>query len=836
MLQICWPAHRIPVEIFELIIQHLAHDDMKSMRLANIEFEKKVSRSLFHTSVVPFNTELFDMIDDDTKTSARRARSVRRREERESKGQPLDVPTDKPPAPDSNNLSWQNDKEDKEGKVYTGHGLRVFKGFGPHIKRFGMSFEVSESQLHDAPSKKAMDEVDAYHGPYDWPPAQYTRFARLAGLERTADETSCMKVAFATLDAVHELALLVDSGLGWLAGPDKSVRARVFARPSRVFGSSRDVPNRTTQEAHEFWNALQQSRSPTDQLLNSKELTLAYKVLDGLPGDLSGLKGTQYCDASSWSSIDASRVAPVKRQSDLENCSFGVLYTVPVYGQLDTVTTDSVAGVTPNDLKKGQKEWLLETEWAQRAFLESYTLAVTDNAHIFGNVTTLNIPKLSSGFLSMIYREPFWKALPSLESITLHISPDWRSVAKDEAGYAETTLQDPSEAVDLFHDILKRRIALLPTVTRLNVGWTGGGEHGEGMFARNSNILPAPFTRIERSTAPNIVVDLKFEHVEHLTLTNCWITPPMLDSFIMVHANKALRKVTLDSVSLTAHPRFQGVGPAPVGAHMAQLQAQAIQAMQNGGLTVQQQVVFLAQMPGYQYINQIQHGGLFYNQQPAIQGAQLQAQLHQQLQQYIHLMQQHMNANPNNVPQVPLPNIANMINPTVPTHWSLNHREGSWPDLLDTFSPGPVFADYRAQPQPWEPQLPPRVTTSLQTIELISCGYAKLLRDAPFDQALLNGDYRFGHTDRSGWFHMRAQALKPYMMETKDKYLAQIVQHMPQRELDALQYAWNLRPGWQDAAKAEDAEWDGYLPGGTGRFSGVVEAGMPLNVEMLPEP
>ena len=66
-----WPLNELPVELFDLITTHLARDDVKSMRLVNQEFEQKVSRSLFHTSVVPFNTEIYDMIDEDRKTVSR---------------------------------------------------------------------------------------------------------------------------------------------------------------------------------------------------------------------------------------------------------------------------------------------------------------------------------------------------------------------------------------------------------------------------------------------------------------------------------------------------------------------------------------------------------------------------------------------------------------------------------------------------------------------------------------------------------------------------------------------------------------------------------------------
>jgi hypothetical protein len=58
-----WVPGEFPVELFELINQHLCRDDIKSMRLVSKEFERGVSGSLFDTVVVPFNTELYEMID-----------------------------------------------------------------------------------------------------------------------------------------------------------------------------------------------------------------------------------------------------------------------------------------------------------------------------------------------------------------------------------------------------------------------------------------------------------------------------------------------------------------------------------------------------------------------------------------------------------------------------------------------------------------------------------------------------------------------------------------------------------------------------------------------------
>lgn len=844
-----WPMYELPVEIFDLITIYLARDDVKSMRLVNREFEQKVSRSLFHTSVVPFNTELYDMIDEDKKAANRAPRITSK-----GKGKMMATSQDNAdPSPSTGviGLQWKNAKEDKEGKVYKGHGLRVFQGFGPHIKRFGMSFEIAEKQLSLPPIKKELDHVESYHGTYTWPAKHYTRFANLAGLENTADETSRMKAAFSNLDIVQELALSIDNGLGWLSGPDKSLRARVFDRPSALFGTAYNVPDHATEAASEFWNAIQQSQRGFAPHSSLKETTLEYRLLQPKSADLPGLSGTSYSDTQSWSAIDREKLVPAGLFPGLSD--LGVLYTTS--GHADGLEHASTRlQLTPAELRKEQKEWLLETQWAQQAFMESYMLAVVDNPTNFWKVTTLNIAKLSSRFLPMLGREVFWDALPCLSNVVLHISPDWRTVEKDDAGFAETKHQSPSEAVRIFHkDILRGCISLRESVKQLNIGWIGGGEHAEGMFARNNNILPAPVTQLDHATANSSVLGIVFKHVEHLTLYNCWITPPTLEGLVKSHSSKALRRLTLDSVSLTAHPRFPANGH--VGGGQQQL-GQAMAAMQahfahNAAMAPQQQQQ--NHLPwGPQAHQGAQGGHGFVQNLNALMGPgflqgmhpQQVALMQQQWQQQMQQVQQMFNAangglNPlpgaaNNVvplPPPPMPPALNTANPNLavlPTsHWTAGHREGSWPWLLDAISPGPVFDDYLPAPAPWEQPLPPRPETNLQIIDLKSCGYARLSNHGGFDQLVLEPELTRARS-MTAWFRVRYASLKPAMMESRDRHLGQIVQYMPERELDALLFAWGLRSGWSDWFKAEEAEYDGFLTGGTGRISGVIEKGMAL--------
>lgn len=127
-----WPQRRLPTELYELICSYLARDDIKAMRLCCKEFDQHVSQTLFHTVVVPFNTEIYDMLKPRPKK-----RDVN------GKGKSRAVDDDIDAASTYDAFQWKNEKDDE---VYEGHGVDVFKGFGPHIRRYGMSFEVDESK------------------------------------------------------------------------------------------------------------------------------------------------------------------------------------------------------------------------------------------------------------------------------------------------------------------------------------------------------------------------------------------------------------------------------------------------------------------------------------------------------------------------------------------------------------------------------------------------------------------------------------------------------------------------------------------------------------------
>ncbi|CAD0108099.1 unnamed protein product [Aureobasidium uvarum] len=840
-----WVPGEFPVELFELINQYLSRDDIKSMRLVSKEFERGVSGSLFDTVVVPFNTELYEMIEQ--KVVKRDLKGKRR----------ADDPINHFVNLDPGSLLWKNALDDTEDKVYRGHGLKVFEGFGHHIRRFGMSFEIKEDALQNPPKKNKLDSHESYFGSYEWPSQEYTRFELLAGLERTADETSQMKMAFSHLSVVQQLALSMDSGLGWMSGPDKSLRSTILQRPSPLFGCSHGIVDAQQQERIRLWESIESAHVRLGALDDLKEGSLEH-IVAMVPG--------------------------VADNEDHDGTETGVLYITPP----DTRDQSSHAEAqrleysrrlekfSPASLNTHQKEWLLEAEWAQRAFLTTYMLGVVDNSSVFDKVSVLNF-RVSSHLVPLLCRHDFWTALPKLQEVKLAVIPDWRTVERDEAGIVETKDIDPSIAVDKTYSLLQDFIGVRPNITKLNFSWAAGGEHAEGIFARNHHILPAPITAVARSTATapkdDELIDLP--HLRDLTFSNCWFTPVAIVAIVKKLRTKTLKKIKFDSVSLTAMPRgnipianpnnhpmvnpnlFPQQAPGPgmmvIGGNFAaQFGAQVWQGPPPGmpvqqwaqamihtlNAMTQQQGIVLHQVPQVWTnhpmgltMQQI-HGmlaGLADGNGPLMPQPGLLYQLPQQ--------QQQQQAGAAQFPQIggpppfqapALPQAAGWPLPPQPAvhaatpqinngPWYEGHRVGSWVWVVDKISPGPTLEMYQPRDE-FEPVPEPR-NNELVSAEFNSCGYVQLRAPTFGDQNNMEAPAAFR---MSRHFVRRQSLLSSAMLATQDKLLGSIVQYMSEHETDALHHAWGMTLGWNDVKLAEEVEYDGYLTGGTGRFSGSV--------------
>lgn len=903
-------SERIPVEIFEFIVAHVSWTDIKNMRLVDHIWEDRVSPSLFKQVVVPFNPQVYGTLGPrPTVTLPKEIQSS---------------PSTKPVSID----------------------LDIFPGFGQHIRQFGMSFDLDQYALANPPIKNLQEGLDSFWGFYKWPFHHYRRFEDRAELEVAADETQIMKQAFSHLTKANHLGLVLDCGLGWLNGPDCSIRATVLKGRSRLFGTSHAAEQQTLDQ-RALWQQLEElhSRRGTSEALKSAEIirhfdptmeveptdegkllghSLGLSFVSHLPNDAgidlsiksktpiggiiastrqsrslrdvaaAGLDRFQsrrisadveellddFDDLTPPPQVPLSDSATTKKLESGMITSTGdgvprrgILYTRQVINNSKTSFTSSHV-LIPGTLTASQKEWLLETAWAQEAFLSSYMIAVTDNSTAFAQITKLTLSKISSRHIGKLCRPDFWGALSGLKELDLKVIADYRDVQKTHAGFATVVAIEPSAAVTNVHYLLQNHVASMEQLETLSVGWTDGGEHAEGVIARNRLLMPAPILpKINVQSADALPVNmLKLPHIKHLELVNCWITPNALEAFVLASRQHDLEKLTLTSVSMTMHPRFRGNnvqnGLPNLQGFLAQQLAQlpllqpalAAAAAAGGGAVA-----------GFPAVGGI-HIHAMHGQQ---QANAVIAQVHQTLQQlannHVAAPQinqaivgavQQLNLAANNVlGQHGAQNLINALNvqapaplgaglpapPNLNINFNLNQaqiqnqnqnqqqaqqgaqqgaREGSWAN---------VFERVR--------QALTQVEKTDFTLQLFSCGYARLGLPQ-FDQSLLDqveGAVNLAQplpASRTAYATARKAQFEHKLIQTQDGHLASLSTALPGGEMANLQFDWGLEAGWPSKQLLGDeydddggwgrwgekskqaAEFDGCRAGGSGRFSG----------------
>lgn len=683
--------------------------------------------------------------------------------------------------------------------------------------------DISLDNLSSIPSKGLFHYKRAYWGEYEWPVPGYQRFTEIASVENAADETLTMKMAFSRLRDIQELGLSIDNGLGWLHGPDISLHSQIFKEPFKVFGKNYTVPDRQTKARLEFWHILKRL---------SPDTFSAFESATGLLPDLV----TRHCQLqismSSFMALRRNNISrrlclPNFRSLDISKRAYSAKTTVQSHQLVDTPVAifmeypnkpaeyssdpnlrtgivtiqDSTSCGTerdypiklkPNSLTLPQMEWLLETKWAQQAFISSYIIAIMDNRKTFKTVHTMNLAGISCQYLESLRRNDFWSSLPNLKRVIILVLAEWREIIKDSALCVTSIDQEPLKSCVPLERIC-HLLAKMESVSVLNIGWASGGEHEKGFYGRNQHLMPAPIMNsawIQKGMQDlNQLVVPSFPFVEDLTLTNCWVAPTPLLLFMKSHS-ESLQRITLDSVSLTRQPQNLPLIAEEIPQNFPDSSANSFQHMQQRSQT---------QPP--QPSNQTNHF----------------AAVHGTIRTIIPPMG---NAPALSIPPLispqPLPSHSNVQSSQL--RWKNTHEPGSWPWVLEAISPlcpGTEFhseCDYRC------------ITTNLlgpssvlKSLKLRSCGYAKL--SIPnIEQTILTLT-----APRSGSVHWsRVRQYAKYMIcggTFEPAYgLGTIAQAIEAKERRTLELAWGCTFGpWQNGSEA--CAMDGWHKYGTGRFS-----------------
>lgn len=806
--KIKWPADELPVEIFHVIAKSLSRSNVQAMRLVNKEFEEKISTYLFRTVVVPFRPEIYGISGEQSQDGGLDGTYV--------------------------NVMLRD------------KGMRVFQGFGRHILRFAMSFEIDHAALRTPPAKSDQEAVTSFWGIYRWPFPKYNRFRSLEGLEQTADETRTMAKALQYITNANELALSIDGGLGWLPGPDCSIASSGPNSPLPVFGMSRYYDEAissesTMSEPISFGQALVQKLAAHQTSLKTNtplapDMEQAYgRMLAEAGYTGSGVKAALRTMAESEGISRSLKVLPqdepqsptsmIKRydslsiSQDLEDSGSLGTYDVlmgterassdngqagiatramPTFllGRPDApndASTKDTAGnidthpLKPNSLKNSQKEMLLETEWAQRAFMQSWTIAVVDNPLAFRHITKLTVARLPSRHVNVLRRSDFWHSLESLESVSLAIIPDWREMSKAATGWVEDTRLSPSQAVTGVYDLLEQYVAPKKSIIELHFEWLCGGEEASGLFARNQLVLPAPIIQkavamiATSGDASNV---LSLPYIKTLSLKNCWSSPQILLKFLANMRMQSLKKASLQFVYLSV-PVFDSVAIAP-GNTGSQAGA--------AGLTLT--------------------GVVAGTTSSAIHGhsaSHLSNTLSQGLVNNLtHLAPQQQST-------------ATFQGPAPPINakcWLDEPRDWSWAYIIDRVTPSRTLADERYS-RDLGPKPLFRRPTSLTSLSFVSCGYVRLPID--LDQSIL--DPPLASASELASLSKRKSDLSQFMMVAGDQNVGTIVPHIEDDEVRTLNLAWHLLPGWDQSmldSLGPLSMLDGVREPGKGRFRGTV--------------
>lgn len=860
--RIIWPAHRIPVEIFNIIVEFLPRKDVQSMRLVNHEFDDKLAEIYFKAVVVPFRPEfeaLYGSLNVNPTQggdSQKLSLVLRKKEE--------DVTPAENPSRDRGQAMPDNDS-----LLSAGH--RVFQQFGYKMRKFALALELNEQDLAFPPLKLNQEIVSAPWGLYRWPIMNYQRYTQLEGLEQMADETGYMKKAFQFLELVSEIGISCDAGLGWLHGPDTnpfcSRTGPAVFRPV-AYGDTADGINETSDS--------DEKSSLSLSILKQMVLNAGFSPLEWPKVVLRLLQDEGREGAVMW----ADRIAPdgklvhervPKMEVDEYTSKEDIIQHIESVIDRDNErgvysgTDIRSFGLVPNNLTSAQAEMLLELEWAHRALMQSYRIAVMDNKNSFKNLRQLTIARCPGCHVLTWCDDSFWETMTSIETFHLGVIPDWRKITKYPTGDVQQRRIAPTWVFPNVFKLLNEYVGEQDNIKNFSFEWVCGGEFSVGKSQRDRYILPAPVLSVANSMV-NVrhTFDedeiLNIPYVRKLTLKNCWFTPHVFLNFFKHMSMESLRETNLESVSLTGPPSmtpemsiYPGTQAKPihwpwplcVGAepgHWFRLQrtdpnAGNANAGANAGNANQVMGGWIAAAMG--------QNAAMPNLQAPLDGANIGVPLN----------------GPNNVGFWPPPQalghnnhansvVVNHVTPQVLTQNAPNPnpyrwRTWSWPHVLASLGTAAVAVGQHLQDLSEEERIHWQNTLTderrfsnkfskvfydrdnkhnHQVLKFKSCGYA-LIESPNIDNWEII-PVQAVQVNHSLDLMTRLRELDNQMLYSQDGLLAKVLNYMPDDEMRQLRDVFGLEFGWQnlyDPIVAQVAIADGNPLPGLARFHGHVD-------------
>ncbi|KAJ4414533.1 hypothetical protein N0V82_007879 [Gnomoniopsis sp. IMI 355080] len=862
----CWPAERIPVEIFNLIIQFLPRKAVQTMRLVNREFDSKLAEIYFKSVVVPFRPEfeaLYGSLNIDPGSSSDKQRL----------SLVIGKTSDETGLADDTSPTSAND-----GVLSAGH--RVFEQFGDKMRKFALALELNERDLATPPLKINQEILLAPWGLYRWPIMNYQRYSRVEGLEQMANETGYMLKAFQYLRHVTEIGISCDAGLGWLCGPDTNpfcarTLPPVFRPIAYEGGGAVDSTSAVEEEEESLSLSILKQMALNAGYSETEWPRVILRLLED-EGREGVVEWIERILPSGRLTRDRIPYLEVNESTPKEDILLQIKNAIACDGESTVVGTTETRnyGLIPSLLSMAQTEMLLELEWAHRALMQSYRIAVMDNKNSFQNLKQLTIARCPSCRIKTWCDDQFWETMTSIETFHLGVIPDWREITKNRSGAIEQRNVAPSNASRAVFKLLQYYVAEQKNIKNLSFEWVCGGEFAMGKSQRDRYILPAPVLS-DIGNMVNVLYEfqaddiLNLPYVSRLALKNCWFAPHVFTFFFKHMFLEALEHVILESVSLTGPPtstpelsiypgpqfkpshwpwplcvgaepgnwfqlqRPQNNNQAPVwqGVHVMPLQLMPMHVV-NANVAnppaTQGQGGVVPPGGAFQPINALHPGNIGFMAQPnqPAPGVGPVAAMHAAL-------QNHNAAVPVNHLTAPAQQSAGVR----PNRW----RAWSWPHILACLGMAPVdvaqhLHDSSAADKAnlvnaekrfaakFKAILEDRVDNgNYQQVKFKSCGYA--LIDSPsIDNWTIIPDHAI-QVQQSAEFVNRLKDLDNSMLTTQDAMLAKIINYMPDEEGRQLRNLFDFELGWDDLYDPivkQAAIADGNPHPGQARFFGEV--------------
>lgn len=851
-----WDASRIPVEIYKQIMKDISREDVRSLRLVSRAFERGVSGALFETVVVPFGTEVYGSIttrnkspqsDGHTSTTGKHATSSAAPQSPEDLwttpfvhvlngiaqddelmifkqfgshirqfGMSLEVnpknliqPAEKAagegyttywgaydwPFPDYNRFRERERLETIADETST---MKTAFSYLVSVKHLALSVDSGQGWVRG--SDLSLRSIILERPSSVFQSLHFERTDATTLSQRTLWEL--LETSYAQLDAKPKLYF---ANMRQMEVSHEDIYQLQSHKTNKWITTKQTllwVPfeENTSQEASSALPSEENAESTALGSSSSREHT-RLRIPSTLPSlidvmDIQDDDRLEVFDEDIDGRLPITSMRPNAKEiafahpndsgkdAGISKATSGILAIMPTSAIQPSIDDR----LLPSKLTARQMEWLMETTWAQDAFLSSYILAVES----FNHVKTLTLSRFSSKFLPKFLRQDFWGSLSTLTTFNIRVIADWFDVRTDETGTARSFPMRPSEAIKPYQSLVEDFIAPLSNITTLSIGWADGGEHAEGLLARNTHLLPVPFMARNLLLLPSSTAEVSFPYVKHLTIDNCWITPNVLIEFVQRHMKHEMVCLTLESVSLTSQPVVQAAANLlPAAAQLNHI------------------IGAIARLPAHVTANMARWAA-----PPSTQHDPMQAHT-TDVNQVIHAVAAFAAATSVAVQA--------QQNPS-------GLREGSWPHVLE------CIKEYGCTEE----------CTGLE-ITFRSCGHAILKKPSKLDDTVLKqAVMALFETDQinnpNPAFANRRSALVTNggTLDDAEPLHGEVLSVIPQHEMHALSMYWGLHAGWPTKEfldkeyddengwgkygerSKEGAVYDGHRPGGSGKFSGRV--------------